>query len=325
MAPQLIYKNIAFRNEAVWGTSGAGTNRVLQIVSSDLMADPGKALVDSTTSSVKGRDRIVRGRNEVGGDIKSFLSPKVFHNFFEMAFGMHGTSAAVGNSAILTTYNQDSGGSYISYTVVKDRNNSQEAFYGVRGTKLSLQASDGLVETTLSTIAQTRGIGPSLADTTGETVKPFVFADVTVTIGGPAYANPYTAKVSDWSIEYDTDMERSYLSGSRDASRTDAKVPKVEGEFKIFHEGNSWVSAVYGSSELYLRFEFTTDSSEGLIAGVTPYYGRVNIPRVELISTERNYEQGNLSVEVVKFTGMFDQGTSALIQAQLTHGFDIET
>lgn len=324
MAQQVIYKNIALGEEATWGTSVA-VSRYMQIVSSGLNANPNKTIVEDTRTSPRGRDRIVRLKNEIGGDIVANASPKVLHNMFELVTGSHGATSAVGTSAINIAYNVNTTGDYLSYTMVHDRNNTQEAFYGVRANSLRLEFSDNLLQATLGTMARYRGIGPSVVDVVGETVKPYIFADMTVSIGRPGYATPVTVPVASFNAEYNNGMERTHLSGSRDASRMDAMVPTLTGSFEVFHEGNSWVSAVYGCSEFYMRIEASTDTCGGQIAGVTPYYLRLDLPRVELSTTTRTYEQAGFAMETIEFIGLYDQGTSSLFKPSLTVGHDIQS
>lgn len=324
MAYQTIYKHLVFKDETTWGVSANSSLRYIPVTSSSIEENINKALVEDTSTSMKGRDRMYRGKSEITGEVSSFASPKVLHTFLELVNGVHGATAASGTSALIVTYNQNTDGNYISQSVIHDRNNSQEAFYGIRGTKLSLQASDGLVECSLSTIGKTRGNGVAVVDTIGETVVPFMFSDITVTIGRPSYASPVTLNVSDWNIDYDNKMEPGYLSSSRNPLRTDPSVPELTGSFTIYHEGTSWVSATYGASDFYLRIEAASDSSTGLIAGVTPYYLRIDVPRVQLTKTSRNYEQAALSVEKIEFTAYFDPGLSMMWKPQLTTGFDIE-
>lgn len=326
MAYQQVYKDVMLREEAAWGVSGAGTSQLLQIISSSLESNPNKTVVEDTRTSVKGRDRMVRLKEEIEGDIAAYGSPRVLHRFMELGMGAAGITAAVGSSAVLNTYPQNTSGTMLSATLVQDRNNSGEAFYGLRAQKLSLKASDGILEVTLSGKAKSRSdVSGGVPDIVGETVKPFVFADFVVTVGRPGNVNPVTMYSSEWSVEYDNGLESSFLSGSRQATRSDPMTPQVTGTIKIFHEGTSWVSATYGASELYIRLAAMTDSSEGLIAGVTPYYLQVDIPRVEFTQSTRNYEQAALSVEEIQFTGMFDAGLSLLIRPQLTAGFDLDS
>lgn len=323
---QQIYKNIIIKEEAVWGVSGAGATQLLQITSSTLESNPNKSLVEDTRTSMKGRDRTVRLKDEIEGDISAVGSPRNLHRFLELAMGTQGTTSAVGDSAVLNTYHQNTSGSMLSATIVEDRNNSGEAFYGLRGQKLTMKASDALFEMTLSAKAKSRSDGPGVPDLVGETVKPFVFADVQVTIGrGSANTNPVTIPAAEWTVEYDNGLESSFLSGSRLASRSDPMTPMVTGSIKFFHEGTSWTSPTYGVSEMYISLQASTDSSKGLIAGVTPYFLKIDIPRVEFTKTTRPYAQAELSVETLEFTGMFDAGLSLLIRPQLTTGFDLDS
>lgn len=326
MAYQQIYKNVIFKEEAAWGVSAAGATQLIQIVSSTLESNPNKTLVEDTRTSVKGRDRMVRLKDEIEGDIVSMGSPRGIHRFMEMAMGAAGTTAAVGSSAVLNTYPQNTSGTMLSTTLVQDRNNSGEVFYGVRAQKLNLKASDGLLEMTLSTKAKSRSDGPGVPDLVGETVKPFTFADYTVTIGrGSANTNPVTMQVAEWNIDYDNGLESSFLSGSRQATRSDPMTPIVTGSIKIFHEGTSWTSPAYGVSEFYISLQASTDSSKGLIAGVTPYLFQIDIPRAEITKNTRPYQQAEFAVETLEFTGMFDAGLSLLIRPQLTAGFDLDS
>lgn len=322
MAVQVIYKNLQVKEEASWGVSANTTLRRIPIVSSGLNLNPNKELVEDTRSSALGRDRMVRLRNEVDGDIVFYADSRSLNFAFESVMGQNGISSAGGSNAANYTYRQDVTGTPLSYTVLEDRNNSQEAFYGVRGTQLSLTASDGLLEMTLGTMAKSRAIGASVSDAVGATVKPFVFADVVISVG--ASGSLGTVDVSEWSVEYNNNTERSFLSGSRNAARTDIQTPTVEGSFTIFHTGNSYISPTHGCSELWMRIEATTSSCEGLIAGVTPYYLRIDIPRIEFTTNERNYEQGALAMETINFSAMFDAGTSSLWLPQLFADLNIE-
>lgn len=323
MSAQVIYKSMALGDEATWGTS-VNTTRNINIISSSIKTNPNKSLVEDSTVSLKGQDSMISGKIEIDGDIKSYSTPKTLHNFLKYALGGAGATSAVGTSAIQITYNPDISGNLNPFTAVFDRNNTQEAFYGLRASKLALKATDGLIEGTLTVMGKSRGTGVSIADTVGETVKPFVFADAVVTVGLPGFTQTGVLNVSEWDLNYSNGMERTYLSGSRAASRLDAKIPTIDGTLKIIHTGLSYVSPTFGVSELYVRIELTTDSTGGLIAGITPHYLRINIPRVQFATNERNYEAAKISIETITFKGMFDPGTSALVQPLLTTGFDIE-
>lgn len=325
MAAQVIYKNIGIENEATWGASVAGNARVLTIVSSSLNSNPNKELVEETNTSPKGRNRITIGRNEIDGDIMGYASPKLLHNMLEWVSGSAGVSSATGSSALTMTYNQNTDNTFVSRTVTQDRNQSQEKFSGLRASKFNLTFSDGLAEITTTLIGKARATGISLSDITGETIKPFEFADFTVQVGNAALANPTTVAVSNFELTYSNGLERAHLSGSRDASRIDGGVASLEGSFEIFHEGTSFVSPVYGCSELYIRLEATTVSCHGQIAGVTPYYMRINIPRSSFTTNERNYEQASMAKETINFVAMFDPGTSALWTPSLVAGLDINS
>lgn len=325
MAVQVIYKNIGIEEETSWGASTGGILRVLQIKNTTLNTNPNKTLVEDTMTSLKGRDRFVLLKNETGGDIEALGSPRILHNFLKLINGLPGASTAMGTSAFVYTYNQDTGGSPLSMTMVLDRNNTQEKFSGLRASKLVLKASNDILDATLSLMGKDRVTGVSVTDKVGETFKPLTFADMKVTIGLPSYSQVATLNVSEWQLEFDTGLERSHLSGARTAARLDSKVDSLKGNFKIFHTGNSFVNTVYGVSDYNIRFEGIPDSSSGLIAGVTPYYLKIDLPRVQLRTTTRNYEQNQLAVETIEFEALFDPGTSALWSPQLTVGYDIET
>lgn len=323
MAQVTIYKDLAYTPEASYGTSIAAATRI-HIKSSSLNLNQNKELVEDTVSSSKGRDRMIRRKNVIEGDIEGFGSPRGLHFAFQLVNGSAGSTSAVGTSAILLTYNQNTTGSMLSYTVNKDRNNSQEAFAGVYASSLELSASDDLLEWTLSGGAQSRGNGSALTDNViGETTHAYVFSDMSVTIhAGSTYgANAVTHKVSEWSVKYENGMEPTFLSGSANITRVDPKIPTVSGKIKIFHEGTSWVDATYGASEFYIRFDGSLPSQAGLIAGVTPFTLRVDVPRAQLTTNVRNYEQNEFAVEEIEFMGMMDLspvGTSALWKPTMT-------
>ena len=318
-----IYKDILLRNEATWGVSAAGQTRTLSIISSSIELDPSNKLVDDTRTSFKGNDQIVAVKNVIKGDIKAYATPRNIRSFLELGLGSAGVTSAVGTSALLFTYNQNTSGSMQSATIVIDRNSAQEAFYGVRAKKLALNFKDAELEMTLSVEAQTRSGAPTIPDVIGETVKPYIFADATVTIAAPSYTNPYTLLASDMTVDYDTGLVSSFLSGNRNAARSDPGTPKLSGEFTVFHEGNSWVDAAFGATELNLRIEFSTNSGEGLISGVTPYYLKLDVPRVRLSSSKRTFDAGKLTMETVKWMAIFDTGSSSLWTPAFTAGADL--
>lgn len=324
MANQRIYKHIAIRDETTWGVSATGTNKVIAVRTSTLNQNPNKAIVEETSTSIKGRDRMTVGHNEIDGDITGYASPRFLHHALEWVNGSQGATAALGTSAMTITYNQNVDGNLLSKTVLMDRNNTQEAFYGTRASKFSMNWANDLVEAALTLMAKSRGIGASVADVVGETVRPYEFADISVGIGGAAYVNPTVVFTSNGNFTYDNGQERSFLSGSRDAARTDPNIPRLNGSIEIFHEGNSFISPTYGCSELYIRIEATTVSCHGLIAGTTPYYTRIDIPRVQFTTNTRNYEQAALAMETIEFEAMFNPGTSSLWTATQVVGFDIE-
>jgi len=61
-------------------------------------------------------------------------------------------------------------------------------------------------------------------------------------------------------------------------------------------------------------------SCAGLIAGVTPYTLRIDVPRTEMTSNVRPYEAGEYSMEEVEFMGKLNTGTSSLIDITQTVG-----
>lgn len=325
-AHQTIYKNIGIGDENDWGSSIASNSTRLHVKTVTLNHDPTKEMVEDTMSSVKGRERMVRVRNVNEGDITGFVSPRTMHHMWELAMGVRGATSAVGSSAILRTYNQNTGGSMISKSINVDRNNTQETWNGVRGTALEVTGSDNKLEFTLNANVKTySNNGTSMQDLVGETVKVATFADTTITIHqGASYgADITTLKVSEFSYKYENGLESAHLSGDRDIQRSDPGIPVVTGKFKIFHEGASFVNLAHGCSEAYIQFNTVYPLCAGLIAGVTPYTMRVDITRAELKSNVRNYEAAEKSVEEVEFEGKLNTGTSSLINVTQTVGFDI--
>lgn len=320
MAEQNIHKNIGIEDESTWGASYAGTASRLTIISTSLGQDPVKQVAEDTQTTGKGRDRIVNLRNEVGGDIVGYGDVRNLHYFFESVQGQAGTSAGLGVTGVIMTYSQNTSGSNKSNTIVLDRNNTQEKFSGVRGLELKLSASNELMEATLSTLARSRTTGVSLADL-GVTMKPFTFGDITLQImPGATFvsADALTLQCQEWEVIYNNNSERSYLSGSRTAARIDPKVPELKGSFKIFHEGATWTDAAYGCSEFYMRITGNLPSCGGLIAGTTPYVLQIDLPRVQITTNVRNYEQAALSIETLEIVGLYSSLASCLWQPKLT-------
>lgn len=326
MAYQTIYKDIGIADETDWGSSIACTTNRIHIVSTSLAHESTKELVDDTMTSPKGNERSVYTKNVDTGDITGYVSPRTIHQMLELAMGVRGTSTAMGTSGAMQTYTQNVGGSMISKTINIDRNNSQETWNGVRASALEITGSDKFVEFTLNAIAKTYSTnGTSMQDLMGETVKAAPFSDVTVTIHhGATYGTQFTTlPVSEWSVKYENGLEATYLSGSRNIVRTDPKVPTVTGKFKIFHEGMSFVELAKGCSEGYLRFNILWSSCAGLIAGVSPYQLRIDVPRVDLTSDVRSYKAAEYCIEDVEFVGKLNTGTSSLIDIALTAGNQI--
>lgn len=327
MANNLIYEDLEIGNEATWGASVAATTYRLAVKSVTFNRALEKQLAETTTVTPKGRDRIVSIKSAYEGDITGIVTPRVIHHMLELVngeFAVAGSSA--GTSATIFEYPQNTSGSMASKFINLDRNNSTERFLGVRGKSLEITFSDSVMEFTLNGMAKTRGLGTALANNlTGETIKPFVFADATVSIHqGASYSStPVTLAVSEFSLTYDNGLESTYLSGSADPSRSDPKMPDIKGKFKIFHDGASWTDAAYGASEFYIRMQATLPSSGGLIAGVTPFILRIDVPRTELTTNVRNYEQAELSVEEIEFSGMVEKGLSLLWRVQLTAGASV--
>ena len=322
----LIYKDVSIINEATWGTSLAGDPDRIHIKSLTLNLNAEDQLVEETVGTPKGRMRMVLIKNTLEGNLDGYLTPTNAHHIFEW---VNGTSVAIGSSmgasGTLFNYNQDVSGTFCSKAINIDRTNSYERYNGVRAKTLELKSSDSITEWTLGVIAKSRGLGAALVDNViGETVKPFTFADWTVQINaGNTIGTPITVQAKQWSISYDNNLESTYLSGSQTPARSDVKIPSIKGSFTLFHDGTSWTDATYGASEFYLRFQGTLPSERGLIAGVTPYMLRIDVPRVMLTKTVRNYANGELAIEDFDFTGMFDTGLSALWFPQLTAGLSI--
>jgi len=323
VAHQTIYKDIGIGDESTWGVSVASNSERLHIKTSTLNKIVEKEVVEDTTTSIKGRERIVRMKNVVTGDLTGFATPRTMHHMLELALGTIATNTAVGTSATLRTYNQNTDGTMISKSINFDRNNSQETFNGVRASAIDITASDNKLEFTLNTEGKIQSnVGTSMQDLIGETIRPMVFADATITVHqGATYGVEFTTlEVESWNVKYENGLESSFLSGSRDAARSDPKIPAVSGKFKIFHEGTSFVELQHGCTEAYLRFDIVLPSCAGLIAGVTPYTLRIDVPRTEMTSNVRPYEAGEYSMEEVEFMGKLNTGTSSLIDITQTVG-----
>lgn len=327
MAYQNIYKDLGIATEASFGTSLALQTRI-HIKSFGLGLNQNKELVEDTVTSSRGRDRLIRRKNVIEGDISGYCSPRALHEMFELVNGMEGVTSGV--SLMNIVYGQNVNGTMMTKSMFVDRNNSQEAFNGVYASSLEISGSDDLLEWTMSGGAKIRGVGvgSSIMDNViGETVHTYNFSDITVTIhkGATYGVQPVTHKVSEWSVKYDNGMEGTHLSGSANIDRVDPKIPMVDGKFKIFHEGSSWVDATYGASEFYIRFAGTLPSQGGLIGGLTPYLLTIDIPRSQLKTNVRNYEQNEFAVEEIEFVGLMDLspvGTSALWKPSMTVPLD---
>jgi len=323
MAYQNIYKDIGLATEATFGTSLAMQTRI-HVKSFGMGLDMNYELVEDTVTSSRGRDRLIRRKNVIEGDMSGDGSPRALHEMFEWVNGMEGVTSGV--SLMTITYGQNVSGAMLTKSIFVDRNNSQEAFNGGYASSLEISGADDLIEWTMSGGAKLRGVGvgSSIMDNViGETVHSYNFSDITVSIhkGATYGTQAVTHKVSEWNVKYDNGMEATHLSGNANIDRVDPKIPTVEGKFKIFHEGSSWVDATYGASEFYIRFAGTLPSQGGLIGGLTPYLLTIDIPRSQLKTNVRSYEQNDFAVEEIEFVGMMDLspvGTSALWKPSMT-------
>lgn len=314
MAHSTVYKDIGVGDEGTFGASIACDSERLHIRSFDINKVVEKEVMDDTTTTMLGGERMVRIKNTVEGDMNAYLTPKTMHYFMELANGSLGVSSELGVTGVLMTYNQNTNGTMVSKSINVDRNNSQETFNGVRASAIEFSGSDDKIEMTLSAIAKTQSNnGTSMQDLIGETIKTATFADVAITISqGAAYGSPDVLEVSDWKVKYENGLEASFLSGSRDLTRSDPGIPKVTGSLKVFHEGLSYVNLAHGCSDAYIRFDITFPTCAGLIAGITPYTARINVPKSQLISNVRSYTAAEKCVEDIEFEGVFNAGTSAL-------------
>lgn len=327
MAYQSIFQDIQVQDEVSFGSSIATAHR-LHITETSLNLTREKNLIEDTSSFIRGRDRMGYWKDTLDGDISGYATPRNLHYMFEWVNGTKGVSSAGGSNACVRTYPQQVGSSWLSRSVNIDRNNTQERYNGVVAKSLEISGSDGLIEFTLGCIAQSRADGVSLSYSIGETIDPFAFSDVNITIhqGATYGAQGVTIATSEWNVKYDNGLEGSYLSGNAAIVRVDAKIPTVEGKFKIFHDGSSWTSATYGCSEFYLRIDGTLPSCRGLIAGTSAYKFRIDVPRAEFTSTVRNYEQSAFAVEEIEFKGLLDlspNGTSSLWVPSITAGLTL--
>lgn len=318
----MIYKDIGIETESSYGASTAGTAVRLKVRTADIALNPNKELVEDTTVGVRGRDRMTSLRNSVEGTITTYATPRNLHHMLEMTLGSLGSSAPLGGSnalAAVITYSQNTSGSWISKTVNKDYNNSQERFSGVVGTQLEMSFSDALIELSMDTLGQQRLTGISMAGLVGETVKPFSFSDVQVYVARGNSAQGLTSiKVEEFTLTYQNGIEGTYLSGNDNIARVDPLIPAVTGSFTFFHESDSYRTATFGCSEYFVRLEATLPDCHGNITGGTPIFLRIDIPRAEFTTNTVAYEQATLAKEQVEFTGMVETGVSYMMQVQMT-------
>lgn len=331
MSSQVVYKDNAVISESAWGVSSGDTQRLIHVIDNSLNLNPNKELVEDTSGTPAGRDRMVGLRNEISGDMTFHATPRSMHTAFEMVMGQPGVSSAVGNSgAFSNTYLVNRGSSYQSKTIVIDRNKSQETFYGVRATSLNGSFSDGLVEFSLGLNGKSRDdSGSEISDGIGETLEPFGYYDLNVEIhnGATFGASANTFYVTEFDFTYENGQEVAFLSNSKDARRSDPGIPTVEGSLTIYHEGASWTSPTFGCSELFIRLSGSLESCGGVIPdgeGSTAYFAQMDFPRVEFTTNTRTYAQGEKIFETIEFTGMVEPGGSGIFIPQLVlHTDDI--
>lgn len=316
---QLIVKDIGIEDEPSFGASVAGTARRIHVRTVGLGLNVNKAVVEQTGGTAKGRDVMTRISNTLDGDITAYASPKVLHELLELGMGTTATSTSVGTSASIYTYNQNTQPNPLTKTVNIDRAVTQEKFQGVFGTGFQISGSDNLLELTVPTSARFRAAGVSMADAAGEQTKPLSFSDVIVTLyRGATVGVGTTVLVSNWTLNYANGYNGKHMSGSRDYNQIDSSIPTISGSFQVYHEGASFADAAYGCSEFWLRIDAVLPTCNGLVAGVTPHVLRLDVPRIELTTSTRSYEQASMAMEDVEWVGVVNPDTLYLFRATLT-------
>jgi hypothetical protein len=184
---------------------------------------------------------------------------------------------------------------------------------------LKLNASNDIVEGTLSTNAKDKLTFGSPYTPAVTEIDPFTFDQMNVGIGtniaAAIAASPLP--VDEWDWTYNLELDRRWQSGSKLASRIDPKIAKLSGQFKQFYTANTWEQNYLNGTEqaLYLNL-LNPDITIGTSA---KYQLAVKVPRVQYKKSERPYEAGHIIVEVVDWEGMYDPTTTYMIQAVLTN------
>lgn len=331
---EIYYQDIGISDEATFGVSASedfsDENTRIHIQSITLKKTPTKEPIEETGASNRGRTRFKRLNNDISGDLNMYASPRNMHHAFEMVMGTRGATTALGSSyGVIINYFQSSSAGKKGKSINIDRINSQERANGVLAKSLEISGSDDTLEMSLNVMAKHLGTGASMAELLGETVLPFDFSDVQITVhpGATYGASTLTVKAQEWSVTYDNGLEPLYQSkddtnDARDPADFYYGIPTIEGNLSILHEGTTYVTSTYGCSVWYMRIEGTLTSCEGLIGGVSAYKFQLDIPHVVMNENTRDYEQSALAVEEISFFGLMDSGASTLFRPQITTAFD---
>lgn len=315
---KIAYKNIGVGREgSALGTS-AVINRYLQIKSLDLRPNENKVILDDTSNNALGGAKYYRERVTLEGSMTAYATPSNIQETLEMVCGTSNAGTSVGASALSYTYvvNQNA---YMSKWFRVDDGVNIEDYHGLRAKTWKLDVSD-MAEISVDLIGQGyTSAGSSMASTIN-TQAPFSLAELKVWVAsapaGLGGSSMSELVVHDFGVEYDNQMEGKHESGKRTINRADPKIPTLKVTFKRFYEDTILRDNNYlGSSTFAMRIEAFGTDHQSLIAGVTPYVFRIDIPSIQVTENhKRNYEAGEMIIEDITMEAVFNSTSGYLWQ-----------
>jgi len=323
MAQAIAYKNLGVAVEGSYGASIALAT-YLPVKSFSMNLDPNFTLKEDTSTTALGYDRAAYLRSVYDGSVDFNVDPVSIRYWLKLGMGIPGSGITIGaalspdNGATAMGFIQNNTGVLPSYRIDKDEATAVSAYLGVISKSMEIKSSGDFVEGTLNLSAKTAFAGTTLSPT-GVTVNPLVFAESKVYYGATVTGCTTAIDVEDWSFTYDTQAEVTHLSGSRDASRVDPKIPKVSGSWTRFYDDTNFGSYVGAGTERALRIEIVSSQT---YSGTSPYRLNFYFPRVRFSKTERPYEAGSFIKETVTFEGMYDINAGYLMRAVLHNGLN---
>lgn len=312
----LVVKNIGLGRENTWGSAGT-INKYPRVRSLGMNFDMGTKIVDDTANTAKGFSKAVNLAKTVEGDISFYVYPDDIGLWLASVLGIPSVGVEAGETVVFN-HLFEQGNTKPFYTIVADKDVEVDRFLGVKGLSLKLNAANDIIEGVLTAQAKDKDTGSIYVPSVTE-IDPFTFDQAAFGVGsdiaGAIAALASGTPMDEWELTYDLQSERRFQSGSKLASRIDAKIPRLSGSFKLFYDANSWENNLINETEKAFALQVTG----GAIGNASNYKLLFKVPRIQAMSNERPYEAGNLIVETVNWEALYDTVSGYMLQAILTN------